>query len=115
MLIVTILNFLVKIIKIICIKRATKLDGKEYIIVEILPENKPPNTTLITSEIKAYFSPIINNISKIKILDKPNLAPGIISGGKRLSIVKAIIEMAVKIAVKVIFLRVIFFCILITL
>jgi CxxC motif-containing protein len=68
--------------------------GREYNIIEILPENKLPITVITINDANAKGVPSKMADSKMKILESPSLAPGKIMGGKRLSRVKVISAIA---------------------
>ncbi len=82
----------------------SKPAGSEYIIDERFPENKLPSTILITSAANPLGTPIIMLASKMNMFEIPILAPGIMSGGNRLSSIKAISAAAASKPVIAIFL-----------
>lgn len=91
----------------ISIDKAIIPEGKEYISVEKFPVNRLPKITLTVSPKKENKLPAEKKVNKIKILDNPNFAPGIIMGGNKFSRVKAIKASEVNIADTVIFFMVI--------
>jgi hypothetical protein len=80
-----------------CNKRAIAPDGREYIMDEIFPEKTLPKTVFIISAKKAYFPPRRTKQRRINTLEIPSLAPGINKGGNRLSRIKDISAIAVRI------------------
>ena len=97
----TMLMLLRKQIKAISAHSAVTPAGNEYIIAEILPENKLPSKILAIQTQKALDLPRVKRAISTKILEIPIFAPGMKMGGKRLSIQKANVENPAKIAVKV--------------
>ena len=91
----------------ISIAKAIIPEGTEYISVEKFPVNRLPKITLTVSPKKENKLPAEKKVNKIKILDNPNFAPGIIMGGNKFSRVKAIKASEVNIADTVIFFMVI--------
>lgn len=59
--------------------------GSEYIIAEMLPENKLPSSAFTIKTEKAETFPRVINANSINIFERPIFAPGRINGGKRFS------------------------------
>jgi len=66
----------------------------EYIIEEILPEKRLPSNIFTVRVVNPLAQPRVAVASRINTFETPIRAPGIKSGGKRLSITKAMVARA---------------------
>lgn len=79
-------------------------DGKEYSKVLILPAKILPKITFTANTVTAELQPQVISAKSINKLESPSLAPGIKSGGNKLSNKNESIANVESIAVKVSFL-----------